>query len=358
MNQPIDFKALGEWSSSPEAVDFLFSQKSIKRFAIGRNESTLEVARIVQLDGIIDDFCDIVDWNGIPIVTSTHLDDESYVVNCSTSISPVSVERVFSKKPGHLISLNALITASSGLLSKPKFCTEMWDVVENQSVTLNEIFQKLSDEKSKKTFLDTITYRLYLKPSSMIDYTVQIQNQYFEDFMEYNNEVFLDAGGFDGDTAQEFADRYPDYKEIILIEPSEANISKARVRLSSYDRITYLQNAVSNENKQLNFTPDAGSASAITEAGEFMVDAIKIDTVKTATSISTIKMDLEGWEMQALKGATQTISHGKPKLAIAVYHSSYDYIDIYKYIMELNPNYNIYLRHYTEGWSETIMFFK
>nr|WP_241750444.1 FkbM family methyltransferase [Vibrio vulnificus] len=176
--------------------------------------------------------------------------------------------------------------------------------------------------------------------------------------MAYNNEVFLDAGGFDGDTAQEFADRYPDYKEVILVEPSEANISKARVRLSSYNRISYLQNAVSDENKQLNFTPDAGSASAIADSGEFMVDAIKIDTIKNSTLISTIKMDLEGWEMQALKGASQTISNKKPKLAIAVYHSSHDYIDIYKYIIGLNPNYKIYLRHYTEGWSETIMFFK
>ncbi len=69
-------------------------------------------------------------------------------------------------------------------------------------------------------------------------------------------------------------------------------------------------------------------------------------------------MDLEGWEAQALEGSANIIKQNKPKLAIAVYHSSKDYISLYDYIMNINPDYNVYMRHYTEGWSETIMFFR
>jgi hypothetical protein len=70
-----------------------------------------------------------------------------------------------------------------------------------------------------------------------------------------------------------------------------------------------------------------------------------------------IKMDIEGWEMNALKGAENLIKTLKPKLAICVYHKPNDFLEIYNYIKELNPNYKIYLRHYTEGVVETVMYF-
>lgn len=69
-------------------------------------------------------------------------------------------------------------------------------------------------------------------------------------------------------------------------------------------------------------------------------------------------MDLEGHEMFALQGAEKIISKSKPKLAISIYHSSEDLIDIFNYVMTLRPDYKVYVRHYTEGWSETVMYFK
>jgi hypothetical protein len=68
-------------------------------------------------------------------------------------------------------------------------------------------------------------------------------------------------------------------------------------------------------------------------------------------------MDLEGWEIPALEGAQKRIMLDHPKLAIAVYHNSSDFRVIYTFIKKFNLNYRIYLRHYTQGWSETIMFF-
>ena len=44
-------------------------------------------------------------------------------------------------------------------------------------------------------------------------------------------------------------------------------------------------------------------------------------------------------------------------LAIAVYHDIVDFWRIPEYVLSLRPNYQIYLRHYTEGWSETVMYF-
>jgi hypothetical protein len=72
---------------------------------------------------------------------------------------------------------------------------------------------------------------------------------------------------------------------------------------------------------------------------------------------SFIKMDLEGWELSALRGSERHIAKDNPILAISVYHSIDDFWTIPKYITSVNNKYKIYLRHYTEGWSETVMYF-
>ena len=68
-------------------------------------------------------------------------------------------------------------------------------------------------------------------------------------------------------------------------------------------------------------------------------------------------MDIEGWEMNALKGAEKLIATSKPKLAICVYHKHNDIIELYEYIKSINSDYKVYLRHYTEGVVETVMYF-
>jgi len=65
----------------------------------------------------------------------------------------------------------------------------------------------------------------------------------------------------------------------------------------------------------------------------------------------------EGWELQALRGASRHIANDYPALAISVYHHAGDFWRVYKLVMSIRRDYKVLLRHYTEGWSETVMFF-
>lgn len=67
-------------------------------------------------------------------------------------------------------------------------------------------------------------------------------------------------------------------------------------------------------------------------------------------------MDIEGSEMEALKGAENTIGKYKPRLAICVYHKPEDIIEIPLKILELNPEYKLYLRHYSYIHTETVLY--
>lgn len=58
-------------------------------------------------------------------------------------------------------------------------------------------------------------------------------------------------------------------------------------------------------------------------------------------------MDIEGSELKALEGAKNTIQRNNPKLAISIYHKYEDIIELPLKILELEPEYKFYLRHYS-----------
>ena len=68
-------------------------------------------------------------------------------------------------------------------------------------------------------------------------------------------------------------------------------------------------------------------------------------------------MDIEGSELKALEGAKELIQNLKPKLAISVYHNTEDIYMIPQLILKYNPEYKLYLRHYTLCEYDTVMYF-
>ena len=77
---------------------------------------------------------------------------------------------------------------------------------------------------------------------------------------------------------------------------------------------------------------------------------------KDIEKIDFIKLDVEGAEMDTLRGAQQSIAHFKPKLAISLYHKPDDLFEIILYIKEKFPFYNCYVDHYTFHSEETVLY--
>jgi hypothetical protein len=72
--------------------------------------------------------------------------------------------------------------------------------------------------------------------------------------------------------------------------------------------------------------------------------------------VDYIKMDIEGAEPNALRGAEQTLRKYKPNLAIAIYHSLSDFVKIPEYLSSLGLGYKFYLGHFTIHEEETILY--
>jgi len=330
----------------------------MQRYVVGRNEQSAELIEAARIDGVIDDFeKKLSHWKGVPVLPLSVVTKSAVVVNCSTSISPVLVKNNLLKAGiNKIVGINELILASNDRLSWPWFVIQQREDLLCNTLEWNSLYQSMSDEESQQTLLDVVRYRLTANPRYMQGYRIHLNDQYFEEFMKLKSEVFVDAGGFDGDTSEEFCKRCPDYRKVYLFEPSLKNMQAAQARLASFRNIKYLCLGLSDQSGQLHFNPDAGSASAVSVGGTTTINATTLDK-EIDEPVSFIKMDLEGWEMKALAGCARHIKADKPKLAISVYHSASDFRDVPRFILSLNPEYKIYLRHYTQGWSETVMYF-
>ncbi len=67
-------------------------------------------------------------------------------------------------------------------------------------------------------------------------------------------------------------------------------------------------------------------------------------------------MDIEGAELNALKGCEKIIKRYQPKLAICIYHRNEDFIEIPKYILSIVPEYKLYMRHHNISGTETVLY--
>jgi hypothetical protein len=114
-------------------------------------------------------------------------------------------------------------------------------------------------------------------------------------------------------------------------------------------------------NETVHFRFDGPSTRQTTENGSNTkpLQTTSIDDLvmaKNLTRVDFIKLDIEGAELPALKGAEKTMRRFKPQLAVAVYHHDDDLFTIPEYLSALDLGYEFYLDHFTIYQEETVLF--
>jgi FkbM family methyltransferase len=360
----IDFRAtlahfeVSGGKSSELAREFLGANPDVSRYVLGRNQHALSCIELARIDGLVDDFYpENSTWNGHPVIRAHSMPRGAIVVNCSMSIRPVSAHRRLAGIDGvRVLSYADLVRADPGFPLPDFVASFRSDYVQNEG-KWRFVESFLADKLSLSVLNSLMLYRLTGDYSHMTGFSVRFNEQYFDPVVRLSDEeVFVDCGGFDGDTILEFCSRNPKYKQIYMFEPSPPNFDRARKRLEGFENLSLIPVGVSDVKGVLAFDPGAGSASSVSMAGSMTIDVVSIDEY-ISRPVSFIKMDLEGWELQALTGARRHILEDHPKLAISVYHHASDFWRIPEYVLGLRDDYNVYLRHYSEGWSETVMYF-
>ena len=170
--------------------------------------------------------------------------------------------------------------------------------------------------------------------------------------------TLLDVGAYDGLSVKQMESVFGNRLKIVhAFEPSADNFAVMQSNLEKQQDTFLHKMALSDEPVKTSFTA-AGpffrlSGHEDTAEDEF-IECERLDDLDLLIEGRPIlKLDVEGMEMKALRGAEGFIRQYKPILVVCVYHRDADIAEIPHYIKSLVPDYKAYLR----GGMHTVAYF-
>lgn len=236
--------------------------------------------------------------------------------------------------------------------------------LDNQNIEaigdqLERVRCTFSDERSRQVF-DVILSRTLGNDGTNLMPSICEPNQYFVPGLVPLSayESYVDIGAYDGDTLKCFIKSTGGvFEQIHAFELDPANyklLDKAAQQLPYADRIHIYNLGVWDKEGEVSFNP--GKSQSTVGCGESKANVVPLDKILAGQRVSFIKMDIEGAELNALRGAQTIIRQQKPKLAICVYHHLSQLIEVPLYIRGLLPDHKLYLRHHTNLEYETVCY--
>lgn len=225
-----------------------------------------------------------------------------------------------------------------------------------------EVYELLEKEEDKKFYID------YIKAHITMDFTklsepLPIELQYLAHDIDCikNYDFFVDCGAYDGDTIRNLTNKGVELKNIVAFEPQKELFDKLEKTIKENENIETaiaIPCGVYSEVQTYRFkkNQDSLSSSSIDDDGDDMIQCVSIDQILKGFKPTFIKMDIEGSELSALKGAKETIKKYRPQLAICIYHSLSDAWEIPLFIHSIDPSYKFYLRNYNYMGLETVLY--
>lgn len=332
-----------------------FEKNSNPTFVYGINYITESIIDNYKIDGIIADKIKDNTYRGIEVYELDKVPNNALVVSTIRGM-PITENKKLRKYQFYVIDCFKFLKYCTKNISGINFWENAELDYEENKDKYDTIYSVLKDDISKNQFYNLINFRFSYDLFYMQGFISKEDEQYFEDFLKLKKgDVFVDIGGFDGKTTKKFIEYCPSYGKVIYFEPELSNFNISKNNLKECKNIDFYNYGLSDKAETISFEID-GFSSRISETGTSKIKVDKLDNL-IDEKVDFIKMDIEGVEHQAIKGAKKLILKYHPILAICIYHNSKDCWYIPECVFSIRKDYDIYLRHYTENYCETVMFF-
>lgn len=226
-------------------------------------------------------------------------------------------------------------------------------IYENNSERIAAVRADLADESSK-VLLDHIvafrTGRSFYLPEPA-------PQQYFpSDIPSWPASLrLIDCGAYTGDTVQAFLSAGYSLSALATFEPCLDSYIKLVNNLKGINGF-HFPCGVSDSNRLSGFDPVSGTDGHLIDSGGEPVFCIRLDDALPGFEPNLIKMDIEGEELAALRGAEVLLRNHRPCLAISIYHRAEHLWVIQEYLRGLGLGYRFYLRSHARNTFETVLY--
>lgn len=236
-----------------------------------------------------------------------------------------------------------------------KYMYDVESILANEA-RIQQAVSLLADSQSKEYFMNILTERInrnpvYLRGNPHITGSYEYTCEDGSVITPLKGGVILDCGAYIGDTAKLFLEKTGNDCKVYAIEPLAGNYDRLCRWVKSEgleDRVYPIHVLLGDHEGEtlIRSLTDISAGSSMKNDGSISnpVPVRKLDGL-TTDKISFIKMDIEGAEISALKGAAQIIQRDKPQMMISAYHRTKHMWEIPLLIKEIEPAYKIFCGH-------------
>jgi FkbM family methyltransferase len=297
-------------------------------------------------------------WHKVePLAALTRLDRATPIVIASHRVL-AATERLRGLGFRTVLPFAALQIMAPDLFPPHMFYDGMLDDLWNNRDRYARFYDQLADERSRDVLDGVLAFRQTLDPVTLKNVLDDDDLYAPKGLIAFSNgEVYVDGGSYDGDTIRTFMGRVDNrFERIYAFEPDPVTFGALQSNFSAEPRVEAIHAGLHREKGVLRFKDDGSRGAIFTNDGEIEMPVTTLDDVIGEGPVSYIKMNIEGAEIDALRGGERLIRRELPKLALSVYHRPSDLWRIPEIVKQFDPGYDLYLRQHDGGIIETVLY--
>ena len=154
----------------------------------------------------------------------------------------------------------------------------------------------------------------------------------------------IDCGAFTGVAIHKFLTAGYAIDSLVAFEPDLANFAILASRNLPVGKSLCLPLGTWSSTTQLHFSSGSSMASHLSDSGDVTIQCVAIDDMLHGEPINLVKLDVEGAEIETLKGMEQLVRDQRPNLLVSAYHTPGHLHEIAEMIDDWGLGYRFHLR--------------
>ena len=263
-----------------------------------------------------------------------------------------------------IVNMNEFLYATDSAHGPEKHFANLAHQPIDEALRYISVFLRLADERSREVYNGLIGMRTTLSIQSAADTKSPFADEYFDaEFVSAENaRYFVDAGAYTGDTLASLEQHFGPVEQAYLFEPELPPYYEALKRFSDRENVLIFNMGLDAVASRANYRPELSCDSLdeirgpISPSVVSFIQGTPLD-VLVQGKVGLFKLDIEGMEERALRGAAAVIQREKPVLAVCAYHRADDYWKLIDAVTAIRPDYRIGIRHYADILHDITLYF-